>query len=148
MESPKITWQIKKRKDSSYKEETDYFAGVYNQKNNIDLEIVLWNNRYGLERVEDLKSFAISVTFNTLEDSTLLKSTTLTFNKNIIYPTINECVATFIVPDDCVLSGEINDGSLDPVDNYAYIELSISVPSVYTLKPNDYKTLSLDVINI
>ena len=132
MESPKITWQIKKRKDSSYKEETDYFAGVYNQKNNIDLEIVLWNNRYGLERVEDLKSFAISVTFN----------------KNIIHPTINECVATFIVPDDCVLSGEINDGSLDAVDNYAYIELSISVPSVYALKPNDYKTLSLDVINI
>lgn len=148
MESPKITWQIKKKKDSSYKEETDYFAGVYNQKNNIDLEIVLWNNRYGLERVEDLKSFAISVTFNTLEDSTLLKYTTLTFNKNIIHPTINECVATFIVPDDCVLSGEINDGSLDAVDNYAYIELSISVPSVYTLKPNDYKTLSLDVINI
>ena len=26
MESPKITWQIKKKKDSSYKEETDYFA--------------------------------------------------------------------------------------------------------------------------
>ena len=148
MESPKITWQIKKKKDSSYKEETYYFAGVYNQTNNIDLEIILWNNRYGLERVEDLKSFAISVTFNTLEDSTLLKYTTLTFNKNIIYPTINECVATFIVPDDCVLSGEINDGSLDAVDNYAYIELSISVPSVYTLKPNDYKTLSLDVINI
>ena len=148
MESPKITWQIKKKKDSSYKEETDYFAGVYNQTNNIDLEIILLNNRYGLERVEDLKSFAISVTFNTLEDSTLLKYTTLTFNKNIIYPTINECVATFIVPDDCVLSGEINDGSLDAVDNYAYIELSISVPSVYKLKPNDYKTLSLDVINI
>ena len=121
---------------------------MYNQTNNIDLEIILWNNRYGLERVEDLKSFAISVTFNTLEDSTLLKYTTLTFNKNIIYPTINECVATFIVPDDCVLSGEINDGSLDAVDNYAYIELSISVPSVYKLKPNDYKTLSLDVINI
>lgn len=148
MESPKITWQIKKKKDSSYKEETDYFAGVYNQTNNIDLEIILWNNRYGLERVEDLKSFAISVTFNTLEDSTLLKYTTLMFNKNIIHPTINECVATFIVPDDCVLSGEINDGSLDAVDNYAYIELSISVPSVYKLKPNDYKTLSLDVINI
>ena len=44
MESPKITWQIKKKKDSSYKEETDYFAGVYNQTNNIDLEMC-WRGR-------------------------------------------------------------------------------------------------------
>ena len=42
----------------------------------------------------------------------------------------------------------LNDGSIKATDNYIYITLTLNVPSVYKLKANDYKTLSLDIVNL
>ena len=67
---------------------------------------------------------------------------------NYITPTISKNAAVFTVPDSVSISGSANDGSIKATDNYIYITLTLNVPSVYKLKANDYKTLSLDIVNL
>lgn len=148
MEQPKISWQIKKMSDSSYSTKTDYFAGIYTQSSSLELDIILWNNRYGIDTVEDLESFSISAVFQDLEDSSLLEYLTMKIDGNYITPTISKNAAVFTVPDSVSISGSANDGSTKATDNYIYITLTLNVPSVYKLKTNDYKTLSLDIVNL
>ena len=148
MEQPKISWQIKKMSDSSYSTKTDYFAGIYTQSSSLELDIILWNNRYGIDAVEDLESFSISAVFQDLEDSSLLEYLTMKIDGNYITPTISKNAAVFTVPDSVSISGSANDGSIKAIDNYIYITLTLNVLSVYKLKTNDYKTLSLDIVNL
>lgn len=148
MDAPQISWQIKKLSDSKYSNKTDYFAGIYTQSSALELELILWNNRYGTERVEDLSSFSISAIFQDMEDSSLLQYLTMKFDGVAISPSISKNVATFVIPDGIVIYGEANDGSTAATNNYKYIKLTLDVPSVYKLKTNDYKTLSLDIAEL
>lgn len=148
MESPKISWQIKKMSDTAYSSKTDYFAGIYTQSSALELDIILWNNRYGLDDVEDLKSFSISAIFQDLEDSSLLSYLTMRIDGNYITPTVSRNVAIFTMPESLIIYGKSNDGSINATDNYKYITLTLDVPSTYKLKANDYKTLSLDIVDL
>ena len=148
MDAPQISWQIKKLSDSKYSNKTDYFAGIYTQSSALELELLLWNNRYGTESVEDLSSFSIDAVFQDMEDSTLLEYLTMNFDGTMITPSISKNVATFVVPDSVTIYGEANDGSSAATNNYKYIKLTLDVPSVYKLKANDYKTLSLDIVEL
>lgn len=148
MEPPKISWQIKKMSDTAYSSKTDYFAGIYTQSSALELDIILWNNRYGLDNVEDLESFSISAIFHDLEDSSLLDYLAMRIDGNYITPTVSKNVAVFTAPESLTISGRANDGSTTATDNYKYITLTLDVPSTYKLKANDYKTLSLDIVNL
>lgn len=148
MDAPQISWQIKKLSDSKYSNKTDYFAGIYTQSSALELELLLWNNRYGTEDVEDLSSFSIDAVFQDMEDSTLLEYLTMNFDGTMITPSISKNVATFVVPESITIYGEANDGSTAAINNYKHIKLTLDVPSVYKLKANDYKTLSLDIVEL
>lgn len=148
MDTPQISWQIKKLSDSKYSNKTDYFAGIYTQSSALELELLLWNNRYGTEDVEDLSSFSIDAVFQDMEDSTLLEYLTMNFDGTMIVPSISKNVATFVIPDGIIIYGEANDGSTIATNNYKHIKLTLDVPSVYKLKANDYKTLSLDIVEL
>lgn len=148
MESPKISWQIKRSSDTEFSAKTDYFAGVYTQSSLLKLDIMLWNNRYGIDDVEDLESFSIVAIFNDLEDSILLNYLTMKIDGVGIIPTIGKNSATFTIPETITISGKSNDGSKKATGNYKYVSLTFSVPPTYKLKSNDYKTLSLDIVKL
>lgn len=145
---PIITWQIKKYTDTDYIDNENYFAGTYNKENNLDIELLLWNNRNGSEPVKNLSHFNITLSFEALEDSTLLNYINFYIDGNLVSGSIDANVITFPVPEKYVLSGQANDGSLQYNDNYLYLNLSLTIPAVYKIKENDLKTMSLDVVNI
>lgn len=148
-EKPIITWQTRLPEDVTYSNENNFFAGTYHPNTNMTVQFLIWNNRGGTTKVEDLKSFSITVGFESLEDTALLQFLSGELNGISVSPTINNSVATFTAPDTIVISGKKNNGLVsDSDDNYAFFSLSLSVPKVYQLKPNDLKTMTLDVIKI
>lgn len=149
MVEPKISWLVRTvdtNNASDFVEDSDYFAGTYTKQNPFSIEVMVWNNRHGADAVDDLKDFSIVVEFEDLEDSTLLKYMTFVLNDSeILNAVINNNVAELAIPQDIILSGEINDGSTASHNNYLTLKMTLNVPQNKKIKMNDIKTMMLSI---
>ena len=147
MEDPKITWYAKLNKETQYEETNDYYAGSYTPGHAIDVDIQIWNNRFGLDDVATLSDFYIVVSFDRVEDSSLFDYCTIVLNDANISPLKkNGKKAVLELPDTVKLSGTKNDGTLDSnVDHYMNLEFQFDAEGT-KLKENDLKDMYFQII--
>lgn len=147
MEDPKITWYAKLNKETQYEETNDYYAGSYTPGHAIDVDIQIWNNRFGLDDVAMLSDFYIVVSFDRVEDSSLFDYCTIVLNDASIIPLKkNGKKAVLELPDTVKLSGTKNDGTLDSnVDHYMNLEFQFDAEGT-KLKENDLKDMYFQII--
>ncbi len=149
MEKPSITWFVRSNPEDSYEESSDFYAGSYNQEDNLEIEFMIWNNRYGTERAADLKDFGVTVSFDHEEDCSLLKYCQFMLNGGQwLNPEIAGNEATVQFPKDTVLSGAVNNGELGSSENYLTLKMVLSVPSGKKLKMNDIKGMTFNITNL
>ena len=146
---PQITWFIYDQTSKKYIENNEYYAGTYNQKNDLEVTFMIWNNRYGTTAVEDLKDFGIAVSFDDEEDCALLKYCAFIINNSrYVTPTVVKNLSVIQVPSEIVLSGEINDGTEANYNNYMLLSFVLSVPEKLKIKMNDLKGLTFDITRL
>lgn len=140
MDSPNITWFAKVRSSDKYMSTNNIFAGTYTKKTPVIVDIQLWNNRYGVIDVEDLKDFYINIFFKDTEDSSLLEYCTVVYRNDVLTKDITNKIATLQFPEDIVISGVSNDGSLENHANYINLEFIFNTSDTL-LKEDDLKSL-------
>jgi len=148
MQDPKITWYVKNATDKAFTQEETFYAGSYNKQVDMELIFEIWNNRYGLQKVSDLKNFNITIGFDHYEDSALLQYCFFEKDGRELDSTIDDGIMTVIIPSSVVISGKENDGSKQHTDNYIQIKMRLAIPDNVTIKPNDLKTMFFDIVNI
>lgn len=149
MLEPQIAWFVRRDSDDSYEENSEYFAGSYNQEDDLTVEFMIWNNRYGSSDCEDLRNFGVTMSFDYEEDSVLFKYCQFLLNGTLwIVPQINGNEATIAIPENIILSGTSNDGSLSNSDHYLTLRLVLTVPADKNIKMNDRKGLTLNLTNL
>lgn len=140
----KISWFIKD--NEAFYEKKEYHAGTYRSDETIELNMQVWNNRWGTEDVSDVIAPVLSIKFGTLEDSSLLELIKVIVNGSSEPPaTIKDKNAVFIIGE--TLSGKGNDG--DEGDylnrkNFFDVKIIIDIKNK-TLKENDLKTMYLEL---
>jgi hypothetical protein len=146
---PVITWLVKKTSDIDYMEKENYFAGNYSPHNGISLDLRIWNNRYGSEPVQNLEHFGIAMKFDSYEDSALFNYMECIINNaELLSPSVVAGEALIVIPEEVVLSGAVNDGAPINTDNYMSLSIKINLPGNITIKSNDLKNLSFDIIKL
>lgn len=70
MNQPNISWHIKEGSDSI--QENEYYLGSYSSTEDIELNIQVWNNKYGQTEVESIDNARLSIFFDAYEDNSLL----------------------------------------------------------------------------
>ena len=148
MEAPKITWLVRTADDESFRKSPEFYAGAYDQEEDLELYIQIWNNRYGKETVKNLSDFGISVTFDKEEDSVFLKYMSFFLGIKEYDLVVNGNTGVIQLPDTVELSGAVNDGSDENTDNYVILRLVISVPENIRLKMNDLKSMTLGITKL
>ncbi len=149
LSEPVITWLVKKSTDLDFTEKENYYAGNYRPNNGINIELRIWNNRYGSQAVQDLEHFGIAMVFDDYEDSALFSYMTFIVNNaEMLTPSVVAGEAVLTIPDNIVLSGAVNDGSANYTDNYMSLKINLEIPSNISIKSNDLKNLSLDIVKL
>lgn len=144
MIAPKITWYVLEDVNGLYEyspKRTHDLEGSYAPNDIVKVKIQLWNNRLGIEDVQDATNAKLCVFFKNYEDNYMLKLCKVKFNNE-------EAKALNIDMDRGTidlgsLSGRANNGSDLNIDNYVEFELIIG-PLPSNLK-NELKGLVLDV---
>ena len=144
MITPKITWYVLEDVNGMYEfspKRTHDLEGSYAPNDIIKVKIQLWNNRLGIEDVQDATNAKLCVFFKNYEDNYMLNLCKVKFNNE-------EAKALKIDMDRGIidlgnLSGSANNGSDLNIDNYIEFELIIG-PLPSNLK-NELKGLVLDV---
>lgn len=147
MNDPIITWYAKLDNDTEFNKTNEIYAGSYTKENSINVNMQIWNNRWGTEDVQPLSNFNINIYFDKEEDFILLDYCTVVLNKTEIL-TINKTdkigVLTF---DQIELSGALNDGTIENnPNNYILLDFIFKAPNNTRLKVNDLKTLFFEII--
>lgn len=144
MITPKMTWYILEDIDGLYEyspKRTHDLEGSYAPNDTIKVKIQLWNNRLGMEDVQDATNAKLCIFFKNYEDNYMLKLCKVKFN--------NEEAKELDIDMDRGtinlgnLSGRANNGSDLNTDNYVEFELIIG-PLPSNLK-SELKGLVLDV---
>lgn len=147
MKDSQITWYAKLSTDKEYTQSNSLYAGTYTQDNNIQVNMQIWNNRWGTEDVKDLTNFIINIYFENVEDSALFDYCSITLNNTDVL-TINKSanIATLEIPADATISGKHNDGTIKNNNNYIRLDFVFSAPQDIKLKENDLKSLYFEIV--
>ena len=150
MLKPVITYSAKIHSFESYDDTSQIFAGTYTHNTPVALDVRIWNNRYGVFDVEDLKDFALNFYFKDFEDAALLNFLKVTYN-NIeelnLEITGTRAAAKFF--DTIALSGKANSGEEKDRDNYLDLLIEFDVPDkTIKLKNSDIKSLFLEIVKL
>lgn len=148
MNEPIISYSAKLSKYQNYRDVDELFAGTYTSYNPIEIDLRIWNNRFGTSDVEDLENFVINLFFDKYEDNSLLNFVKINYNDIEEVPiTVSNGVATATFLNNVVISGKSNSGSDVNTDNYINLKILFDVddPEV-NLKDNDFKSLYVEVV--
>lgn len=147
MDKANITWYAK-QDSNAYQADTEFYAGTYTKEKNLSVDIQIWNNRWGISDVDDIKDAVLNFYFETIEDSALLKNCTISVNNSDQLTTVVKGTKGSVVLNK-TLSGKKNDGNDDNTlnsENFINITFSFNAPN-YILKENDIKNLYFDIIS-
>lgn len=146
MDKPILSWQIKQKNGEKFYTATDEYIGDYSRRSKIDYIIRIWNNRLGLEDVEDFENFCIKLAFQDKEDTSLLPYLTIKIDGLKLNLESYVDYSLLVFPHKVKLSGTKNDGSSENKDNYAEFELIFETPEDVRLKESDLKSLYLEIL--
>lgn len=144
MIAPKITWYVLEDIDGVFEyspKRTHDLEGSYAPNDTVKVKIQLWNNRSGIESIQDAKNAKLAVFFKNYEDNYMLKLCKVKFNDSEPKPLEIDMDRGLIALGS--ISGGANNGSDLNIDNYIEFELIIG-PLPSNLK-SELKGLILDV---
>lgn len=150
MEKPKITWYAKLAKEEKYNSGTELFVGQNTPDRPLEINVQLWNNRWGETAVEELKDFQVIAYFADYEDAALLPCLSAKYNKQAIDISVDPVArrAMLLFPITLSLSGKANNGSsIDNscLENFLSFTIVFKHPNGGHLKENDLKSLRLEI---
>lgn len=150
MDNPKITWYAKLAEESKFNGGDTLFVGSNTPDNTLEVDVQLWNNRWGETAVEDLKDFRIIAYFADYEDSILLPYLSVKYNSQKIGFEVDSIAkrGMMIFPTTITLSGAANNGSSTDktcLKNFLAFTISFEHPEGAHLKENDLKSLRLEI---
>lgn len=144
MMAPKTTWYVLEDIDGLFEyspKRTHDMEGSYAPGDTLSVKIQLWNNRLGMEDVQDATNAKLVVFFKNYEDNYLLKLCKVKLNNEEAKPvTIDMDRGIFNLG---TISGGANNGSDLNTDNYVEFELQIGAIPM-NIK-SELKGLILDV---
>ena len=150
MDKPKISWFAKLAKEEKYSGGNELFMGSSTPDNDLEVDVQLWNNRWGEVAVEKLEDFQIVASFADYEDASLLSCLSAKYNNQQIPVTVDQVAkrAMLMFPITLNLSGEPNNGS--SVDNtclknFLSFRIVFKHPEDGHLKESDLKSLRLEI---
>ena len=144
MMAPKTTWYVLEDIDGLFEyspKRTHDMDGSYAPGDTLSVKIQLWNNRLGMEDVQDATNAKLVIFFKNYEDNYLLKLCKVKLNNEEAKPvTIDMDRGLFNLG---TISGGANNGSDLNTDNYVEFELQIGVIPMNV--KSELKGLVLDV---
>ena len=141
---PIIEWQAR-IENSSFVDTDDLYAGTYTEQTPIIAYLRIWNNKGGINTVQDLTDFNIIMRFRNTEDTALYEYCSLSYGNVLLEKIIEKKYAIVKVPEYVRISGNNNDGTEEAVDNYIDIKFLFQANSNVSLKENDLKELSFTI---
>ena len=150
MDKPKISWYAKLAKEEKYSGGSELFVGSNTPDSMLEVDVQVWNNRWGEVEVEDLKDFQIVASFADYEDSSLLSCLSAKYNNQPISISVDSVAkrALFVFPVSLSLSGSVNNGSsIDKtcLKNFLSFRIGFKHPEDGHLKESDLKSLRLEI---
>jgi len=150
MDKPKISWYAKLAKEDKFNGGDNLFVGSNTPDSTLEVNVQLWNNRWGETAVESLEDFRIVAYFADYEDSVLLSCLSATYNNQEIGIEVDQVArrAMLIFPVTLALSGNANNGSSTDdtcLKNFLAFTIMFEHPSDGHLKENDLKSLRLEI---
>lgn len=144
MMAPKTTWYVLEDIDGLFEyspKRTHDMEGSYAPGDTLSVKIQLWNNRLGMEDVQDATNAKLVIFFKNYEDNYLLKLCKVKLNNEEAKPvTIDMDRGIFNLG---TISGGANNGSDLNTDNYVEFELQIGAIPMNV--KSELKGLVLDV---
>ncbi|HJG97509.1 MAG TPA: hypothetical protein K8V90_10440 [Romboutsia timonensis] len=144
MMAPKTTWYVLEDIDGLFEyspKRTHDMDGSYAPGDTLSVKIQLWNNRLGMEDVQDATNAKLVIFFKNYEDNYLLKLCKVKLNNEEAKPvTIDMDRGLFNLG---TISGGANNGSDLNTDNYVEFELQIGAIPMNV--KSELKGLVLDV---
>ena len=144
MMAPKTTWYVLEDIDGLFEyspKRTHDMDGSYAPGDTLSVKIQLWNNRLGMEDVQDATNAKLVIFFKNYEDNYLLKLCKVKLNNEEAKPvTIDIDRGLFNLG---TISGGANNGSDLNTDNYVEFELQIGAIPMNV--KSELKGLVLDV---
>ena len=144
MMAPKTTWYVLEDIDGLFEyspKRTHDMEGSYAPGDTLSVKIQLWNNRLGMEDVQDATNAKLVIFFKNYEDKYLLKLCKVKLNNEEAKPvTIDMDRGIFNLG---TISGGANNGSDLNTDNYVEFELQIGAIPMNV--KSELKGLILDV---
>ena len=147
MANPIISYSAKLHDYKEYNDVDEIYGGTYTPKKSIQVDIRIWNNKYGLSDVDDLEEFVINFYFGNYEDAALLQFLSVTYDDiSELSLDIVDGVATGVFIDNYVLSGKANNGLDSDKDNYVDLLLEFAAGENISLKNLDMKSLYVEIV--
>lgn len=150
MDKPKISWYAKLSNEEKFNGGNNLFVGSNAPGNDLEINVQLWNNRWGDTAVEDLKDFNVVMYFADYEDSSLLPSLAAKQDGKKLDVSVDMTFrrAMLMFPTAPTLSGAANNGSsIDDtcLNNFLAFTIIFKSAEGRHLKENDLKSLRLEI---
>ena len=145
---PIISYSAKIHSFEGYDDTNELYGGTYTKNNPIAIDIRIWNNKYGVVDVEDLRDFSLVFYFENYEDNALLKFLNVEYeNPQDFQLSVSDDSATGTFFNDVIISGRANNGDDADTINYLDLYLEFKLPDeTISLKQLDIKSLYMEVI--
>lgn len=145
---PRISYSAKIHSFEDYDDTNELYGGTYTINNPIAIDIRIWNNKYGVVDVEDLRDFSLVFYFDNYEDNALLKFLNVEYgNPQDFQLSVSETSATGTFFNDVIISGKANNGDDADTINYLDLYLEFRLPDeTISLKQLDLKSLYMEVV--
>lgn len=145
---PIITYSVKISESEKYQDTFDIYGGTYTPQSPVVIDMQIWNNKYGIESVNDLENFILNFYFENIEDSVFLEYIQVEQGGTQLLPTtIVDRTATVNFIDKVVLSGKANNGGKENTDNYIQLKITFDIPDkTISLKNLDIKSLYFEIV--
>ena len=148
MLEPRITYSAKIHSFENYDDVSELYGGTYTHNNPVAVDLRIWNNKYGVVDVEDLKKFNLVFYFEKYEDNALLKFLNVSYvsPQNFELTKFEDsAIGTFY--GDVIISGKANNGLDTDTLNYLDLYLEFNIPDeTISLKNLDLKSLYMEVV--
>ena len=145
---PILSWHVKVDDADDFVSTRERYVGTYTGRKKIAVRIQLWNNKSGIEDVNDLKDFDVKIFFQDLEDSSLLNYISTEDKEGNLMRMEN--LGKFLLlkfPVDTTLEGKANNGiTNESKKNCVEFKIIFQAPENVHLKEGDLKNLHLEVI--